>query len=382
MALEIQCRHAVMLRNFKKRVCLKNGSRSGDWKADIVSGVTFCRRICHLLKKCVWVISVVCVGVVSASIYLYFDLMRYARTPAADKAPEIVVMVPQGQGFKTIAENLVAAGVLKYPVLFRAYARIKDYDKKIKAGEYLLSRSMSPDKILQILIDGRIRLHKVTIPEGYTQDQIAKSLETSGLTTAADFLKTAADLNFIRTQGIGAGSFEGYLFPETYFFPRSVTPEKIISAMVSRFREASLPGWEERAKSFGFTPHEVVTLASIIEKETGIPAERPIIASVFHNRIRKKMRLESDPTVIYGIKDFDGNLTRKHLKTHSPYNTYRIKGLPHGPIANPGSEAIRAALYPAQTEYLYFVAKRDRTHQFSTTLSAHNRAVRKYQLRK
>ena len=361
---------------------IETGLLPGHVEANVVSGFTVCRRICRLLKKWLVVISIVLVVVVSAIVYLYFDLMRYAQTPAADKALETVVMVPQGQGFKAIAENLVAAGVLKYPLLFRAYARIKDYDKKIKAGEYLLSKSMSPDKILQILIDGRIRLHKVTIPEGYTRDQIAKLLETSGLTTAAEFLKTAADPAFIRTQGIDAGSFEGYLFPETYFFPRDVTPEKIISTMVSRFREAYRPGWEERAKSLGFTTHEVVTLASIIEKETGIPAERPIIASVFHNRMKKRMRLESDPTVIYDIKDFDGNLTRKHLKTPSPYNTYKIRGLPPGPIANPGSEAIRSALYPAETEYLFFVAKQDRTHKFSTTISEHNRAVRKYQLRK
>lgn len=334
------------------------------------------------MKKWLSVISVVSIVVLSAMVFLYFDLMRYAQTPAGEKAQDAVVMVPPGQGFKAITENLAAAGVLKYPLLFRAYARIKDYDKKIKAGEYLLSRSMPPDKIFQILVDGRIRLHKVTIPEGYTQNQIAELVETSGLATAAEFLKTALDPAFIKKLGIDAESLEGYLFPETYFFPGDVTPEKIISTMVGRFRETYRSEWEERAKSHGFSTHETVTLASIVEKETGIPDERSVIASVFHNRLKKRMRLESDPTVIYGIKDFDGNLTRKHLKTFSPYNTYKIRGLPLGPIANPGSEAIRAVLYPAQTGYLYFVAKRDRTHKFSSTLSEHNRAVRKYQLRK
>ena len=150
--------------------------------------------------------------------------------------------------------------------------------------------------------------------------------------------------------------------------------------MVQRFRSVFKPEWEERAASFGFTVHEVVTLASIIEKETGATFERPLISSVFHNRLRKKMRLESDPTVIYGIKDFNGNLTRKHLKTRTPYNTYKIRGLPAGPIANPGRASLEAALFPEKTKYIYFVSKKDRTHYFSTNLKEHNRAVRKYQL--
>ena len=156
--------------------------------------------------------------------------------------------------------------------------------------------------------------------------------------------------------------------------------EKIISTMVQRFRSIFTPAWEDRAGHYGFTVHQVVTLASIIEKETGASFERPLISSVFHNRLKKKMRLESDPTVIYGIKNFDGNLTRKHLKTHTPYNTYKIRGLPAGPIANPGRASLEAALFPDDTAYLYFVSKKDSTHHFSNNLKEHNRAVRKYQL--
>jgi UPF0755 protein len=152
--------------------------------------------------------------------------------------------------------------------------------------------------------------------------------------------------------------------------------------MVQRFRETISDRWRARADELGLTLHEIVTLASIIEKETGVPEERPLIASVFHNRLRKGMRLETDPTVIYGIEDFDGNLTRKHLRTPTPYNTYLIKGLPPGPIASPGRASLEAALYPADTDYLFFVARKDRTHQFSSTLEEHQKAVRKYQLRR
>ena len=152
--------------------------------------------------------------------------------------------------------------------------------------------------------------------------------------------------------------------------------------MVRRFQEVFTPAWEERARERKMTVHQVVTLASIIEKETGAPAERPVISSVFHNRLQKDMRLASDPTVIYGIKDFNGNLTRKDLTTPTPYNTYKIKGLPPGPIANPGADAIQAALYPADTDFLFFVSKRDGTHHFSKTYPEHEKAVRKYQLRR
>ena len=152
--------------------------------------------------------------------------------------------------------------------------------------------------------------------------------------------------------------------------------------MVKRFRSIFTPEFNNQAKKLNLSIHQVVTLASIIEKETGAPFERPIISSVFHNRLRKRMRLESDPTVIYGIKNFDGNITRKHLSEQTPYNTYQIRGLPPGPIANPGLKAIEAALFPEDTNFLYFVSKRDRTHKFSTNIADHNRAVRKYQLRR
>jgi UPF0755 protein len=197
-----------------------------------------------------------------------------------------------------------------------------------------------------------------------------------------NFLDAATDPETVRGQGIEADTLEGYLFPDTYYFPRGLDSATIIATMVKQFRAAFKPAWEQQAEALGMTVHEVVTLASIIEKETGAPEERPLIASVFHNRLKKGMRLETDPTVIYGIPDFDGNIKRRHLETYTPYNTYKIKGLPPGPIASPGALALEAALYPAQSEFLYFVSKKDGTHQFSRTIKEHNAAVRKYQLRK
>jgi UPF0755 protein len=232
------------------------------------------------------------------------------------------------------------------------------------------------------MTSGKVALFRVTIPEGFNIYQIAAHLASHQLASEPAFLEKAADPAFLKEMGIAARTFEGYLFPETYHFPKGVTPEKIISTMVRRFEEVFQPQWRERAAALNMTVHQIVTLASIIEKETGAAFERPLISSVFHNRLERDMRLSSDPTVIYGIRDFNGNLTRQDLERKTPYNTYRIKGLPPGPIANPGAQSLKAALYPAQTGFLYFVSRKDGTHQFSTNLSDHNKAVRKYQLRR
>jgi len=334
------------------------------------------------VKKLVWILPVLGVTAVSATVYLYAELMRYAQSPASASAVERLIVVPPGSAFRTIAVRLEDEGVLKRPTKFRLYARIRGYDKQIRAGEYQLSAGMSPHQILQVLMSGKIYLHKVTVPEGYTLVQIAGLLSEKGLADRDAFLSAAADPDAPGFYGIASDGLEGYLFPDTYHFPREIPPEKIIAAMVDRFRQQFRLEWKMRAEALGFSVHQIVTLASMIEKEAGIPSERAVISSVFHNRLAKGMRLESDPTVIYGIKDFDGNLTRLHLTRPSPYNTYRIRGLPPGPIANPGAAAIEAALYPAETPYLYFVARQDRTHHFSASIDEHNRAVRKYQLGK
>lgn len=311
---------------------------------------------------------------------IYLSIIAYAQKPAGTEPVEQVIIVQSGQRFKAISNLLHEKGMIRHPVKFRLFARLKGYDKRIMAGEYLLSSAMTPGKILEIMVEGKVRLHRLTIPEGYNLRQIAQAVETAGFGPEADFLKVATDPEFVLAAGIDAQTLEGYLFPDTYYFSLDATPEKIISKMMKRFWSAFRSEWKEQAKKLGLTIHQVVTLASMIEKETGVTSERTLISSVFHNRLKRNMRLESDPTVIYGIDDFDGNITRKDLAHPTPYNTYTQKGLPPGPISNVGVKAIEAALFPADTKFLYFVSKQDRTHQFSTNFKDHNRAVRKYQL--
>jgi len=334
------------------------------------------------LKKSTKVLSAVILLMVFLPVFIILDFMYYIHKPLGREEAKVDLIVYPGQGFNKTLEILEKSNVVKHPDKLKIYARLRGFDKKLKAGEYSISTSMSPSEMLHMMVNGRVKLHRLTIPEGYTIQQIASVIEESGMGPKEEFLLTVADKNFLHKMGVDADTFEGYLFPETYYFPKGVSSKKIISTMVHRFQSVFKEDWKERAKNLDLSIHEVVTLASIIEKETGAAFERPVISSVFHNRLRIGMRLETDPTVIYGLKHFNGNLTRKHLLTPSAYNTYLNYGLPPGPIANPGRDAIEAALFPADTEFLFFVSKRDSTHQFSTNIRDHNNAVRKYQLRR
>ncbi|MEN8687044.1 MAG: endolytic transglycosylase MltG, partial [Desulfuromonadales bacterium] len=232
------------------------------------------------------------------------------------------------------------------------------------------------------LVAGDIRRFQVTIPEGFNLREIAVRLAETGIGTAEDFLAPCYDPGFIKELAIEADSLEGYLFPETYTYTSSSTVRQLLRAMVDQLNRHFSPAMLERAAALQMNRHELLTLASIIQKEAGNVMEMPLISAVFHNRLKRGIALQADPTVIYGIADFDGNLTRKHLATPTPYNTYRKRGLPPGPIASPGLFALRAAANPAKTKALYFVARGDGTHEFSETLREHNRAVRRYQLRR
>ena len=257
--------------------------------------------------------------------------------------------------------------------------KTRDIDRKIRPGEYELDASLSSQEILAKLLSGRVVLHPVTIPEGYNLTQIADVLSTQQVTDAKEFTKLVRDRAFIATLGIEADSLEGYLFPETYSFPRGTKAREVIKAMVDGLHRVWSVEMQEQAARMKLSLHQVLTLASVIEKETGSKEERELIAAVFHNRLRKKIPLQSDPTVIYGLPAFDGNIHKRDLSILSPYNTYRVQGLPPGPIASPGAHSLRAALFPAQASYLYFVSRNDGTHQFSSTLTEHNQAVEKYQ---
>jgi UPF0755 protein len=301
-------------------------------------------------------------------------------TPADKGGTNQVIIVREGLSLKEVAGELDRKEIIKSKILFELWAELLGYSRKIKAGEYELGSHMPPKRILEKLIRGEVITYPVTVPEGYTVAQISQLLHEAGLIDKEEFLLLMDDPALLEHYGISAPSLEGYLYPETYHFARGISARSTIDAMVGRFWRVVSP-LKERMDEVGMDLPDVMTLASIVEKETGLAEERPTIASVFLNRLKRGMRLESDPTVIYGIKKFDGNLTRKDLNRATPYNTYIIRGLPPGPIANPGLEAIRAVLYPATTDYLYFVSRNDGSHHFSKTLSEHNRAVRTYQKR-
>lgn len=310
------------------------------------------------------------------------DVVEYASTAGGRPSKEALITVEPRQHLKTTADMLFDSEIIRKPSYFYLYARVFGYARRIQAGEYLLSGGMTPKQILEIMASGKIFLHKITIPEGYNLKEIAAVVAGAGLVSESQFLNAARDPQMCHGWKIEADTAEGYLFPDTYYFPRGVSAEKILSTMIQQFRQVFTSEMVQQAEKMGLSIHQAVTLASIIEKETGSDSERPMVSSVFHNRLKRRMRLESDPTVIYGIDNFDGNITRRHLTTPTPYNTYTRQGLPPGPIANPGARSLLAAVYPAQSEYLFFVSRQDKTHQFSRTWDEHLQAVRKYQLGK
>jgi len=301
-------------------------------------------------------------------------------SPSAQPPPRIV-LIPEGATLRQVAILLEQAGLIRNRGSFLTLGKIASADRRILAGEYELHAAMRPAEILSRIRNGQVVLHAVTIPEGYTFLQIAELLRQKGLSDPDEFLRLARDKQFIQSLNLDVATLEGYLFPDTYRFARNAKAKDVITTMVTGLWEAFTPELRERAKEVNMNVHEVLTLASVIEKETSVDSERDLISAVFHNRLRRKIPLQSDPTVIYGLDSFDGNLRKRDLDVRSPYNTYRVKGLPPGPIANPGLHSIRAALYPIRAKYLYFVSRNDGTHHFSSTLDEHNRAVDKYQRR-
>jgi UPF0755 protein len=330
------------------------------------------------LKRLIRIFILATIFPAAAAAWITVDMLRFARHPAGSlNAPQVINILP-GDRFARLTSVLEANDIITSGWRFQLLARVRGDDKRLKAGEYALSASMTPTQVLEVLVAGKVLLHRFMIPEGYTIAQIAAEIERAGLADAQTFKALASDSALAAELGLEAAGLEGYLFPNTYHFPKGLSERDIIKSMVDQFHRQLPEQWRIRAAELGFSLHQLVTLASIIEKETGHPSERTLVASVFHNRLQRKMRLESDPTAVYGLDDFDGKVTRLHLRTDTPFNTYRIPGLPPGPIANPGRASIEAALYPAQTDFLFFVSKRDGTHHFSTTLEEHNRAIRKY----
>lgn len=319
----------------------------------------------------------------AASLLVTGWLAVYALSPGPP-APEksAIVTIARGTPLKQMSAVLAGAGLVKEDLRFAILAKILGYSGRIRAGEFKLTTGNTPLAVLAQLIRAQPVQHAVTIPEGLRIEEIGSIFARGGWCDEERFRRLAYDRGFAAGLGFGnMNSLEGYLFPDTYLLTRDIHgEEELIRLMVRRFREV----WAEIAPEPGSAEkrHDVVILASIIEKEAQKDDERPVIAGVFHNRLKKGMRLQSDPTVIYGIEDYAGNITRKHLQTSSRYNTYTLDGLPAGPISNPGRAALAAALKPAATDYLFFVGRNDGSHQFSRTLEEHNQAVQKYQRKK
>ncbi len=339
------------------------------------------------MKKNQKVLSVaVTLFLISVFGFLGFIGYNFVNQPAQQNASDQVVIyevLPQ-TSFLKIAEDLERKGLIKSKTLFNAYARITGQRAKIKAGEYGFKASMKPSEVMQVLTSGKSIARLFTVSEGLNVFEIASLYENAGFGTAEQFTKLVFDQQFVKKLlGFDAKSLEGYLYPETYQITKFTSTKDLITAMVRRFFIV----FEETQKQTvvtNLTPQQVVTLASIIEKETGAAQERTMISAVFHNRMAIKMKLQTDPTIIYGKALKTGNteinITRADLSEPTPYNTYVIPGLPPGPISNPGREALIAAVRPAPVKYLYFVSHNDGTHAFSETYAQHEAAVKQFQL--
>jgi len=309
-------------------------------------------------------------------------ILGYARSPIDNRATIITVNIHKGAGFMEIVDILDRAGVVKNKFFFSMLALSKGVAGHIKAGEYELSTGMTPAQIADKIAKGDIKVHRVTIPEDYTLKQIADLLVAEQLVSAENFFSVITDPEFLSSLNIQASSAEGYLYPETYDFNRAMTTREIVRIMVAQFWKKVSPQMVKRAHDLGLTTTQFITLASLIGKESGYSGEKANISAVFHNRLKKRMKLQCDPTAIYSLNRYQNIVKRKHLDNDTPYNTYKIDGLPPGPIANPGFDSLNAALYPAPVNYLYFVSNNDGTHIFSSNLSAHARATLMYQTKR
>lgn len=319
---------------------------------------------------------------IALSLFLLAAILTILKSPADRSDTQVVVEIPRGASFTAAVSILSDAGLIKHKTLFYSLAKLKNAQTRIRAGEYELSTSMSPAHILEKMIRGEVVDYPVVVPEGFDVQTIASRLAEEKLINVDAFLKLTRDRAFLSSVGIDAASAEGYLFPDTYTFTKKMNEKETIRIMVNRFREKVTPAMLRKAREKGFSEQQFITLASLVEKEAKLKSERPLISAVFHNRLAKGMKLQCDPTAVYDLKGFEGTIKRSHLRRRSPYNTYKIHGLPPGPIASPGKESLMAALNPAPVDYIYFVAKNDGSHHFSSDLRSHNQAVSRYQNKK
>lgn len=321
---------------------------------------------------------------VALTVTIAFFSQQFIQSGVSDDKTEILMDVMPNQTMSTVADNLAQAHLIKNRWLFFQYARFKGANAKLKKGEYALNQSMTPDEIIAVITSGKSVARNFTVVEGSSIFDIAELIEKNGIATKMDFFNLVKDPVFIQqVLGESRESLEGYLFPETYKITKFDTLKEVVTQMIKRFQIV----WDEfepQAQAMGWSRHQIITLASIVEKETGHEKDRATVSSVFHNRLKKKMRLQTDPTVLYGLAVNRGampnNITKLDLVTPTRYNSYTNYGLPPTPISNPGRNAIAATLKPAQTNYLYFVSRNDGTTAFSESLNQHNSAVNTFQI--
>ena len=306
------------------------------------------------------------------SVFLLFDTYPIGRWEGK------LVLVPKGSPLPEVVRIFREGGILPHPFVFRALVQLTFSGRQLHYGEYAFPTPPSAFGAWRKLLRGDVIKYEVTVPPGANLYDVAKLLEEKNLAKAEAFLAAATSPAVLGRLDIPGESAEGYLFPDSYVLVKPVTPGEILEFMVRQFRRKIPPDAEKRAKEAGLSLHQVVTIASIIEKETGLEEEMPLVSAVIRRRLALGMPLQMDPTVIYGVKRFDGTVTRKDLRTAGPYNTYLNRGLPPGPIANPGLAALAAALSPSKEDYLYFVSRNDGSHTFSRTLTEHNQAVEEY----
>jgi UPF0755 protein len=332
------------------------------------------------VKKFALFLLVVLIAAAGAGVWLYRGVDRPFK---GYDAAEQFVEIPQGAGSMAIAKRLADAGVVRDVNSFRLALWLTGSGRRLQAGEYRFDQHMSARQVADKIARGDVYVRPITFPEGLTVKQMAALYESKGFGSAQEFADAARNGALVSAVDPAARDLEGYLFPDTYKLPRHATAEQLVARMVAGFMKALTPDLIDKAEARGLSIRQLVTMASIVEKETGTPAERSQVAAVYANRLKIGMGLQCDPTVIYALERagrYDGNLTREDLQFDSPYNTYRYAGLPPGPIASPGRASLEAAASPANVPYIYFVSKNDGSHAFATTLDEHNRNVQQYQV--
>jgi UPF0755 protein len=336
------------------------------------------------MRKLLLALVGVVVIVAVAGAVLTHDLRRRMNEPFKGyEGAEVFVEIPQGAGSPEIRRRLVESGVVSDDYILRVAMWWSGRSRSLQAGEYRFDQPMSPLAVVDKIASGDIYTQRLTFPEGLTIAEMAMVFESRGFGPARAFITAASDASLVRDLDATATDLEGYLFPETYSLPRRADASRLVGLMVDRFRATYDEPLRVRAEAQQMTTRQVVTLASLIEKETARADERPLVAAVYRNRMRQRMGMQADPTVVYALTKagkYDGNIRREDLSFDSPYNTYRYPGLPPGPIAAPGRASLQAALSPADVPYLYFVSRNDGSHMFATTLREHNANVYQYQV--